>query len=360
MHRFAVFAVALLALAACDASEPEGPIAEAVPGEWTFLEIEGSQCRDGSPTGIGVRVQDGSDDLVIYLEGGGACFNAQTCRLNPSRFGAAEFDRYAGQAGDLGLFSPSADNPVGDWNAVYVPYCTGDLHAGSFPDNTLLQSQGVEAPQQFVGHQNVERALDALADAFGSPDRVLLTGASAGGLGTLYNFEAVAETFPDADLSLVDDSGPLFFRDDVQSPELMSQTVALYNGSATIPGAPELFGPDALPGVYEYYAERYPDATFGLASHLGDDVFQFFYAFGQPDGDEITDDEYAAGLRDIRAQLPANWGTFFRPGDEHTFLISRYTATSAGVAFDDWLAGIVAGTPTDVDAAAARAALAAR
>lgn len=363
MSRLSLFAAALaaLTLSACDSSEPEasGPLADVVPGEWTFIEIEGSQCRDGSQTGIGVRLQENADDLVIYLEGGGACFNAETCATNPSTFGAAEFAGLSAQAGEAGLFSTAATNPVGDWNMVYVPYCTGDVHAGSFPNNALLQQAGVQGVQQFVGHQNVERALGVLADGLGDPDRVLLAGASAGGLGALFNFAAVAETFGDSDLTLLDDSGPLFFADNVLSPQLSAQVVALYNAQSTIPTAPQLFQTDGLEDIYAYYADQYPDATFGLASHLGDDVFQFFYGFGQAPGDPITDEEFAAGLRDVRGQVP-EWGTFFAEGGAHTFLLARYTETAAGVGFDEWLGALVDGNATDVDAAQARVPLAAR
>ena len=369
MPRFPALALVALALAVagCDSSEPDGPLAEAVPGQWTFLQIGGSMCRDGSPTGIGVRLQDGSDDLVIYLEGGGACFNAQTCNplANPNSFSEGNFNSRIGEVGEAGLFSTTnAENPVADWNMVYVPYCTGDVHSGSSPNNTLLGAE--VGTQQFVGHQNMRRALAVLADGLGSPDQVLLTGSSAGGLGALFNFDAMARTFPDSDLALVDDSGPLFFEDDVYSPQQAAQVTALYNGSVAIQNAAQLYAFDGLPGIYEFYTDRYPDASFGLASYLGDDVFQFFYGFGQIDPatgqqDPITDDEYAAALRTVRAQAP-EWGTYFAAGGQHTFLLmpDRYYGTSAGVSVAEWIETVLSGDPIDVDPAVARGPLAAR
>ncbi len=353
----AALVAAFVALPACDSGEPEidGPLAEAQAnlGQWTFIDVEGSVCRDGSSTRIGVRLQEGADDLVIYLEGGGACFNGATCATNPATFGEAQFNSRIGQVGDGGLFSTGADNPVGAYNMVYVPYCTGDLHGGSFPNNTLIDAQfGTSlGPQQFVGHQNIERAMDLPADGLPTPRKVVLTGSSAGGFGTLLNFDEVASTFTQSDLVMVDDSGPLFFLDNVLSPQLAAQVTGLYNLSAAIPGGASLFATDAPPGVYNYYATTYPDASFGLASYLGDDTIQAFFGFGQAPGDEITIDEYAAGLRDVRSQLNARWGTYFADGDAHTFLLtpSRYTGSSAGVAFDDWFAGILAGSPSNVD-----------
>ena len=356
--------VCLLTLPACDNSEPDGPLAEAEAnlGQWTFLDVAGSKCRDGSPTGIGVRLQEGADDLLIYLEGGGACFSAATCATNPKTFGETEFDAVVSAAGNGGLFSTSADNPVGDYNMVYVPYCTGDLHGGSFPSSPALIGQGVEGLQEFVGHQNVERALALLDDGLDAPGKVVLAGSSAGGFGTLLNFGAVAETFPGSDLVLVDDSGPLFFADNVFSPQLAAGVSQLFLFSAALPDAPQLFQPDALPGIYNYYAAKYPDATFGLASYLGDDTIQTFFGFGQAPGDPVTNDEYADGLRDVRSHLDARWGTYFATGDAHTFLLvpSRYTGTSAGVAFNAWLGALLDGNPTDVDPGTARVPLAAR
>ena len=354
--------VALVVLAACDSTAgpgDDGPTvfdeAEARLGEWSFFEVEGSQCRDGSPAGFGVRLQEGAEDLVIVLAGGGACFNGITCAVNPTAYDAAELERAFGGIGDQGIFSLRADNPVGAWNAVYVPYCTGDVHGGSAPNASV---PGVSGAQQFVGHQNIERFLGLMAPYFGDPDRVLLAGISAGGFGTLVNFASVADAFPDSDPFLLNDSGPIAFDDAVFSPEIGGTFAQLYNFPASFPSdAGALFEPDGLAGVYDYYAERYPDATFGLASYLEDDVIRFFFGFGQPDG-TITGAEYAAGLRDLRARLPSSWGTYLATGEGHTFLgdEGRYTATSAGVRLDDWLADLLDGRPTNVDPALATVA----
>lgn len=345
----AFLAALLLVLPACDSSEPDGPLAdaEANVGQWTFIDVEGSQCRDGSPTGIGVRLQDGADDLVIYLEGGGACFNGLTCATNPSSFSEVDFSEKVAQVGNAGLFSTGADNPVGDYNMVYVPYCTGDVHAGSAVNSTGLG--GALGPQQFVGHLNVQRALSLLGDGLDTPGKVLLAGSSAGGLGVLFNFDEVADTFRDSDLFMVDDSGPVVYADNVLSPELVGGLVQLYNASVALPNAPQLFARDGFQGIYNYYADTYPNATFGFSSYLGDDVFQGFFGFGQPD--EITDEEFAAGLRDLRGRLSNDWATYYAEGDAHTFLLvpSRYAGTSAGVVYSDWLGDILDGRPTAVD-----------
>ncbi len=366
MHRSSLHLAAALCLGAllfvlpaCDSDDPidnvdDGPLAEAAanPGEWFFIPTDGAQCRDGSPTGFGIRFQEDSDDLVIYLEGGGACFSPQTCATNPSSFDSDDFNLFKAQGANAGLFDTDASNPIGDWNAVYVPYCTGDVHGGSAPGAMV---PGVEGVQQFVGHQNIERYLALLETAFEDPDEVLLTGSSAGGFGSLVNFAEVADRFDGADLTLVDDSGPIFFADSVLSPTLGGAFVQTFNLTAAFPAdavAAGLFQPDGLQNIYAYYDQRYPDATFGLSSYLEDDTIRRFFGFdpltGQPFA--ISGDQYEAGLEGIEAMAPESWGTYYAAGDAHTFLRfpDRYASTSGGVVYRDWLGEIIDGNPLDV------------
>src|SRR4029079_15086682 len=123
--------------------------------DWTWIPFTDSKCRDGSPTGIGVRLHPGSNTLVIWLNGGGACFSGASCLVNPRSFGLTDFQDtvrvIASRKGHLkqGIFErTSASNPVRDWNQVYIPYCTGDLHAGHAPNKSV---PGVIGLQQFVG-----------------------------------------------------------------------------------------------------------------------------------------------------------------------------------------------------------------
>ena len=60
------------------------------PEKWTWVPFADAKCRDGSSTGIAVNPSSGSDKLMIFLQGGGACFNATTCAGNPSSFSAAD------------------------------------------------------------------------------------------------------------------------------------------------------------------------------------------------------------------------------------------------------------------------------
>ena len=349
-----VLGALLLTVSACDSGTvvEENPLAEAFAnlGQWTFVDVEGSTCRDGSDTGIGVRLQEGATNLMIYLQDGGACFNDATCATNPDSYGKTEFDTGEAPRLNRGIFETDSANPVGDWNVAYVPYCTGDVHSGSAPNATV---PGVAGTQQFVGHANVTRALALLKSGLGGePGKVLLAGSSAGGFGTLLNFPSVADAFSGSQAYLLNDSGPIFFQDNVFSPQLGSDFVALYNLRGTLPAAAELYQRDGLQNVYAYLDRAYPDATFGLASYLEDDTIRFFFGFGQPGNPNtnISGGAFAAGLRDVRDRAPESWGTYLASGDGHILVTNNSEFYRIpGVALSDRLADLLDGNPTDVD-----------
>ena len=54
------------------------------PGSWTWVDVPGMGCDDGSATGVAVNPAPGSGAgsggaLFIYFMGGGACWDASTC-----------------------------------------------------------------------------------------------------------------------------------------------------------------------------------------------------------------------------------------------------------------------------------------
>ncbi len=362
------FALLMGLAAACDTDQPDAPdpliIAEANRGAWTWIRLEGMQCRDGSPTGIGVRLQEDADDLVIFLEGGGACFLGQTCAQNRASFGEADFEAGIVEGyGDVGLFNAENEaNPVRDWHVVYVPYCTGDVHTGSRTDATA-DSLGIPAPQQFVGFRNAQRVLEALDYHFDEGlDRVLLAGASAGGFGTLGLYKNAAATFGEAEVTLLNDSGPVFFDDTILSPLLQALWFQLWNQAPALPSQ-AVFPPDGFENIYDVYATTYPDAQFGLLSFDRDATIRFFFSFSRAlqspaCADSLSREtpcigaaEYVQALATLRAEhLPASWATYYAPGTEHTFLRAErfYTTEVDGLSPAAWLGQLLEGDAPNV------------
>src|SRR5690606_25802000 len=58
-----------------------------VANGWSWLPVEGSRCARGATAGIGIKRGTSAEDLFIYLQGGGACWNRGTCAPSHLQFG---------------------------------------------------------------------------------------------------------------------------------------------------------------------------------------------------------------------------------------------------------------------------------
>jgi hypothetical protein len=334
------------------------PITNAPAAEWTWVPFSGARCRDGSTTGIAVNPNPTSNQLMILLAGGGACFNPLTCGLNPASFGNAEFTAFAGDAqtgGGSGLFNRNGpSNPVKDWNFVYVPYCTGDVHAGNNPDG----SAGALDGQRFVGYANLSLYLDRIVPTFAGVTRVLLAGISAGGFGAVANYPQVARRFGSVPVYLLDDSGPLM-DSPYLAPCLAQQFVQTWSLDQTILvecGADCSDPAHYLADFMRHVVKSSPTIPMGLIDSTGDSVISLFFGFGANDCTTLANlpsETFAAGLQDIRDDLQdqSNFGSFVFQGNGHTTLLATSlldTCTAGGVLLTDWLAQLLSGQVTNV------------
>lgn len=336
-----------------DAGDLTTPITGLTDKTWTWVPFAGAVCRDGSPTGIAVNTNPGATKVMLFLEGGGACFNDFTCVRNPATFGSAEFDKWKAASHPGLMDRADAANPVKDWNMVYVPYCTGDVHAGNNPNGQSNDG----ARQQFVGYTNMARYLKRIVPTFASSTQVLLTGVSAGGFGTLANYEQVQKAFGAAPVDMLDDSGPPF-EDPFLGACLPDQFRSLWNLDGTfIPlcGA-DCAGADGgisnyLTKYMKHVTTTYPNRKFGFMDSLNDGTISYFFGFdsnGCTGLTQKTEAEFTGGLNDVRTQLAssANFGTFYFTGTDHTTLSSpTYDTRTAGTTkLSDWVTAFVGGT----------------
>src|SRR5271154_3071426 len=56
------------------------PLSITAPDDaWTWVPFDNAFCGNGSTVGIGVNLSTTSTRVLLYLEGGGACWNELTC-----------------------------------------------------------------------------------------------------------------------------------------------------------------------------------------------------------------------------------------------------------------------------------------
>lgn len=332
-------------LASCGGTSSPGTSPPALPplarNTWTWVDVPGTSCGDGSRTGFAVNPGDGPG-LLVFMNGGGACFDYLTCFVaqaaGAGSFGRTEFEalvaaRVPGSILDRG--DPA--NPYRAMSLVFVPYCTGDVHGGDnladYPD-----ASGGTHRWHHVGRANVGVLLPWIAAAIPAPSPLVVSGSSAGGYGALLNYDAFRRTFPAADAVLVDDSGPPLVGGDI-SPALRAVWVAAWRIDRVVtPLCPECLADFSK--LFPELARRYPKDRLALLSSTQDEVIRAF--FGYLDGAAF---ETAVGrLEGVLDPIPGA-RYFVVAGTSHTMLPGPAKFTSAGVGLRSWLGQQLTGDP---------------
>jgi len=195
---------------------------------WDKVALAGTTCGNGSQYKFFVHHSTtGSKNLLFFFEGGGACWDYDTCSGRAGVIGAANPngipDDYMQQftakyvsplvnGADPGLpFRSRTDIATKDWNIVYLPYCTGDVHVGNnvatYPDQT-----GQQPPLSWhhSGYTNTTAAINYAKTQFPSVQKLLVTGYSAGGTATSASYYFVRRGINPARGYFLNDSGPIF------------------------------------------------------------------------------------------------------------------------------------------------------
>jgi hypothetical protein len=261
------------------------------PAGWNWYTIDGATCRDGSPTGFYVRYGS-TNRLLVYLEGGGACTSPGFCDHNPANLSQvfiAGGETVIGstfllpglqQPGTLGIWDmANASNPFKDWNQIYVPYCTGDVHFGTKRDALV---NGVAAKQQFVGYPNMQKFIARIVPTFPAVERVVLAGASAGGFGAGLNFGLVQDSFATVPVYVLDDSGPPLSTKYLP-PCLQKIWRETWGMDESLPSdCTECRQADGsgLMQIVDYWRRKYPLARVALVESVHDEVIRLFFSAG--------------------------------------------------------------------------------
>lgn len=327
--------------------ETTGEPLSAPDRRWTYVDFPDTKCRDGSSAGLGLSLNPASKKVMIYLEGGGACWDSGTCLVNPANANSMKGEKRGG------VFDRNnMQNPVRDWNFVYVPYCTGDTHGGANPNATI---PGVAGTQQFVGYLNMEKFLQRVVPTFRDAEDVILTGISAGGFGTAQTAVLVQRAFGDVKVKVIDDSGPPLSKAIV--PECLQKKwretwkldeTFLKDCGSNCPNKDDFTQDFAL-----YLARTFGDRPSGLISADQDGVISGFFGAGRNNCTGVAlltpvpGAEFKADLLAYREKVKAypSFGTFFIPSTSHTWIGGEafYTTSAGGVKMVDWFAKIVNG-----------------
>ena len=320
---------------------PLGAPLDAPPGQWSWIDFPDAVCDDGSATGIAVNPAPGSKKLLVFLMGGGACWDYLSCAvLNTSTHGpqaGAQWQQQAmGLAGSI-LDRSSSKNPFADYNLVFVPYCTGDVHSG---DNVATYMSGTQ--QKVIHHKgraNLMAFMRRVGATFAESEKVIVSGSSAGGFGVAINYDLVRAYFPRAQGYMLDDSGPILVGDDV--PAKLRQTwIATWGLQARLTARCPECSTD-LSAMLTHHAMDYPHDRFALLSYTQDSVIRTF--LGLRGAKEYEQNLSTLATRFYDPLPTAHY--YFVAGQSHTFLLNPEKTTAQGIALPSWLAAFESDDP---------------
>jgi hypothetical protein len=320
-----------------DAGTPDAGMPIVAPVEtWTWAGFPDSACGNGMPTGIGVNVSTRSTDVLIYLMGGGACWNTLTCAFAATNlstgYDGTDFNgETARQGPPFNRAEPT--NPFKDMSYVFVPYCTGDVHAG---DNVMnYPAQGAQLPARTVHHKggkNLAAFLVRLRDTFPNATRVFLSGSSAGAFGAQLNYEQVAAAFPNAEVHVLADCAQIVN----PAGTLLTDWITSWN----------LKVPPACTGCAtdfalfpKYLHDSAPNRRFGLLAYTQDNTLRQFSGY-----DGATYEQRTLALSASAYDTTQNAKYFIVAGSDHVMLDNLQTIQGPqGVSLRSWVQAFVTG-----------------
>eukprot|EP01012_Entosiphon_sulcatum_P006106 TRINITY_DN12849_c0_g1_i3.p1 TRINITY_DN12849_c0_g1~~TRINITY_DN12849_c0_g1_i3.p1 ORF type:complete len:500 (+),score=54.03 TRINITY_DN12849_c0_g1_i3:1395-2894(+) len=170
------------------------------------FEREGAVCLDGTPGGFYYRQGSpkNASKWVIWLEGGGWCYNNVSCEERRSRLANLGTLRGRPRQRAIKLHFGSADpatNPdFHDWTHVIVAYCDGTSFLGNREQPlsvAIAQNKGERVPIYFRGYRILSATIRFLFDrhSLAAADTVIFGGHSAGGMAALIHLDQFASKF---------------------------------------------------------------------------------------------------------------------------------------------------------------------
>lgn len=318
------------------------PGTPSLPAGWTKMEPGGETlCSTGTP--YAYWVHPGTvNRLVVYFEGGGACWDANTCS-NPGVYyddTVDETDNPATHAEGLAdLENP--ENPFKDWYQVFIPYCTGDIHWGN--QTTTYHWGGADHTINHKGFTNVTAVLDWIQAGFDKPEKLFVAGCSAGAYGAVMGAAYVHNLYPDVPLYQLGDSGAGVITD------------AFFQGGFPSWGAADTI-PNWIPGLdidwteltmsklYTELANYYASDRWSQYNTAHDEDQTFYYTAmgGAGDWGQLM----LASIDQIQ-DATSSFEAYTAPGDIHciTPFDIFYTREVNGMKFVDWLDDMVNDQP---------------
>ncbi len=320
-----------------ETTAPEPTDAPVVAPTWETVDAPSDcMCADGSAFHFYLR-EASPTKVLFYLEGGGACFSGDMCKPGSGTY-SENISPVSKLEDSPGIFDfANPENPFADYSVVYVPYCTGDVHAGN-----ITKDYGNGVVTQHKGFVNASNALDTMIKRFPNTTQLVVAGSSAGSFPTPVFAGIAGDRLPNADLKVFADSSGAV-------PDAMGFVIGNWGTLETLPDWPEIedLTVDQFTPAYTFIkaAEHNPKITFARHDFAFDSVLSSFARMAG-----LSPDDLVSVMRTNEAKVEAtgvNVANWISPGDDHTIAVRDefYTEEMNGVRFVDWFTAFMNDSP---------------
>jgi hypothetical protein len=324
--------------------DPSDVLEDGDQTHYLFDSADGPMCLRGGDYWVSAREGSGaSTDLVIYQQGGGACWS-DLCTA---------FESLAAPAVPTsGLLNPAlSGNTFSGWNVVYLPYCDGSLFAG---DVDIDDDDDGTIDRFHHGLINLSAGLDVAHERFPDAERIVLAGSSAGSYGVHISNMLVRTLWPDAEIIIVADCGV-----GIGKPgdlEFIPSLLEEWNMLGAVPESCEDCVTDHITGLAAWQLERDPFMRFAAIAAYDDAVIGgVFLGLGPGEYQGAVESELAK----LATAYPDRYHRFFFDSSLHTTigtdsltgggipgLTATYDTTLVnGTSVEDWLTLLINDDP---------------
>lgn len=345
-------------------SEPiQNPVRDAYE-QWIKIEPPGAVCGNNSQYKVWANFSAKSDNLIVVLEPGGACWDYDSCTGKSGIRGAANVNGLSDDHWERAQFiSPFLNrfvetNVTRDWNYLYVPYCTGDVHTGNAVANYTDETSGATVTFHHEGHSAMEKVTQWIDETFTHIPKLLVTGCSAGGVGALVNYHFMRNGIRAVKKGYVlDDSGPVFPSTGFSS-RLHTKIRAAWNVDSIGAALPPGFTFEDMGSINTAIADEFPDDRIATTYFRRDFNFSLysyerFYDF--PPKEEMlemwdADTQLLVEQYDTRENL-----NYFIPywrniNDSHCTTLFSFAGSdieAQGATLEQWIADLLDDKPLE-------------
>ncbi len=323
-------------------------------------------CPDCDPE-FSFFVKGGKQNrLVVYFQGGGACWDSKNCLYAHTYYEEVpDLSAFSDLTG-RGIFdTDNPDNPFKDWYFVYIPYCTGDVHWGAndygYPDNLAIYGpQFAPVTIRHRGFVNFQVVLQWIEDNFSGPEKIFVTGSSAGGYGAILSFPFIKEAFPRSGVHVLGDAANGVVENYFQTEAIYKWDIQM---PTWVPGLENGYDPSlTMEDIYIDLADYYKNSRLAQFTTAWDWNQTFFYNVMLTIGKYSTYPPPLSWVPQVEewnnytpvwcdwhsrmidmvygtAAATSNYRYYIAAGDYHTIMMSPqfYTEDSAGMPFAEWV-----------------------